>query len=263
MGGFGGQAGLTRLFNAEIGGQISWLLPAALILLVAGLWLTRRAPRTDRVRAALLLWGGWTVVTALVFSLMEGTFHAYYTVALAPGIAALVAVGGREAWRARDTWTGRGVLAATAAVTAVWAWVLLGRSADVPAVAAVGRARARRRRRGGAAGPGGMASPRGLGRHGGGAARRSGGTGGLRGADGGDRAPGQHPDGGPEHGRRERAGWTDARPVRRRGRSAGRGGRDAAGPLGSRAARGRPAGPAASAWAVRAASRSAPSSPTC
>ena len=44
MGGFGGQAGLTRLFNAEIGGQISWLLPAALILLVAGLWLTRRAP---------------------------------------------------------------------------------------------------------------------------------------------------------------------------------------------------------------------------
>ena len=37
MGGFGGQAGLTRLFNTEIGGQISWLLPAALILLVAAL----------------------------------------------------------------------------------------------------------------------------------------------------------------------------------------------------------------------------------
>jgi hypothetical protein len=29
----------------------------------------------------------------------------------------------------RDTWTGRGVLASTAAVTAAWAWVLLGRSA--------------------------------------------------------------------------------------------------------------------------------------
>ncbi len=129
MGGFGGQAGLTRLFNSEIGGQISWLLPAALILLVAAVWFTRRAPRTDGVRAALLLWGGWTLATALVFSLMEGTFHAYYTVALAPGIAALVAVGGREAWRARDTWTGRGVLAGTTAVTAVWAWVLLGRSA--------------------------------------------------------------------------------------------------------------------------------------
>jgi 4-amino-4-deoxy-L-arabinose transferase-like glycosyltransferase len=129
MGGFGGQAGIGRLFNTEIGGQISWLLPAALLLLVAGLWFTRRAPRTDRVRAGLLLWGGWTVVTAAVFSFMEGTFHAYYTVALAPGIAALVALGGREAWRARDGWLGRGTLAVSSAGTAVWAWVLLGRSA--------------------------------------------------------------------------------------------------------------------------------------
>ena len=47
-GGFGGQAGLLRLFNTEIGGQVSWLLPAALALLVVGMWLTRRRPRTDR-----------------------------------------------------------------------------------------------------------------------------------------------------------------------------------------------------------------------
>src|SRR6185436_4923025 len=44
---------------------------------------------------ALLLWGGWLVVTGAVFSLMAGIFHAYYTVALAPAIAALVAIGGR------------------------------------------------------------------------------------------------------------------------------------------------------------------------
>ena len=111
--------------------------------------------RDRRARAALLLWGGWTVVSALVFSLMEGTFHAYYTVALAPGVAALVAIGAREAWRVRDTWTGRGVLALATAVTAVWAWVLLGRSATflpwlrwvvlaVGAVAAVGAAPAGR-----------------------------------------------------------------------------------------------------------------------
>jgi len=129
-GGFGGETGLGRLFSAEIGGQISWLLPAALLLLVAGLWFTRRAPRIDRTRAALLLWGGWTVVTMAVFSLMEGTFHPYYTVALAPGIAALVAIGGREAWRVRDTWTGRGTLAAATALTAVWSFVLLGRSPE-------------------------------------------------------------------------------------------------------------------------------------
>ncbi|GAA2902284.1 hypothetical protein GCM10010472_70600 [Pseudonocardia halophobica] len=123
---FGGEAGLGRLFGTSFGTQISWLLPAALILLVAALWFTRRAPRTDRMRGSLLVWGGWTVVTGLVFSFMSGTIHPYYSVALAPGIAALVALGGREAWSARDTWTGRATLAVSAAVTAVWAFVMLG-----------------------------------------------------------------------------------------------------------------------------------------
>ena len=123
---FGGETGLSRLFSTAFGTQVSWLLPAALILLVTTLHLTRRAPRTDRVRAGLLVWGGWTLVTALVFSFMSGTIHPYYSVALAPGIAALVAIGGREAWRARGTWLGRGTLAVTSAVTAVWAFVMLG-----------------------------------------------------------------------------------------------------------------------------------------
>jgi 4-amino-4-deoxy-L-arabinose transferase-like glycosyltransferase len=126
----GGSPGITRMFGAEVGGQVAWLLPAALVLLVAGLWLTRRAPRVDPVRASLLLWGGWTVVTALVFSYAEGIFHAYYTVALAPGIAALVGVGGAELWKRRATWSGRAALAVVVAGTAGWAWVLLGRSAE-------------------------------------------------------------------------------------------------------------------------------------
>ena len=62
--GFGGSAGITRMFGDAFGTEISWLLPAALIALVGGLWLTRRAPRTDRVRAGLVLWGGWLLVTA-------------------------------------------------------------------------------------------------------------------------------------------------------------------------------------------------------
>jgi len=82
---FGGAAGITRLFTGEIGLEVSWPLPAALVLLVAGLAVTLRAPRTDRLRAALLLWGGWTLITGLVFSFMSGTMHPYYTVALAPG----------------------------------------------------------------------------------------------------------------------------------------------------------------------------------
>ncbi|GIH17124.1 glycosyltransferase family 39 protein [Rugosimonospora africana] len=126
--GFGGDSGLGRLFGDSMGTQISWLLPAALIGLVAGLWLTRRAPRTDRTRAGLLLSGGWLLVTGLVFSYMRGIIHPYYTVVLAPPIAALVAVGGRELWRHRTGWFGRIGLAAMVATTGLWGQALLGRT---------------------------------------------------------------------------------------------------------------------------------------
>lgn len=98
---FSGQSGVLRMFGGEIGGQVSWLLPAALILLVVGLLLVGRAARTDRTRAGLLLWGGWLLVTALIFSFMSGIFHAYYTVALAPAIGALVGIGVTLLWRQR------------------------------------------------------------------------------------------------------------------------------------------------------------------
>ncbi|NIH86664.1 ArnT family glycosyltransferase [Amycolatopsis granulosa] len=127
---FGGETGLTRMFGSAFGVEISWLLPAALIALVAGLWFTRFAPRTDRTRAALLLWGGWTVVTALVFSFMSGTIHPYYTLALAPGIAALVGIGAVELWRGRHNFTTRIVLALMPAATGVWGFLLLDRTPD-------------------------------------------------------------------------------------------------------------------------------------
>ena len=125
---FGGATGITRLFQSDMGSQISWLLPAALIALAALLWLSRRSPRTDRTRAAALLWGGWLVVTGVVFSYMSGIIHPYYTVALAPAIAALAGIGAVALWRIRHTWAARVTLAGTLLVTAAWAWVLLDRS---------------------------------------------------------------------------------------------------------------------------------------
>ena len=126
---FSGAAGLTRLFGADMGGQISWLLPAALIALAVLLWLTWRRPRTDRTRAAALLWGGWLLLTGLVFSYMSGIIHPYYTVALAPAIAALTGIGAVAAWRARTALAVRLVLAASVLVTAAWSYELLDRSA--------------------------------------------------------------------------------------------------------------------------------------
>lgn len=138
---FGGSPGLGRMFDSTFGSQISWLLPAALILLVAGLIVTyvrrpaagtdpaaaARRPRTDPARAGLILWGGWLLVTMLVFSFMSGIIHPYYTVALAPGVGGVVAIGGRELWR-RGTTGARAVLAVTSVVTGGWAYVLLGQA---------------------------------------------------------------------------------------------------------------------------------------
>ena len=127
---FGGSPGITRLFTGEIAPEVSWLLPAALVLLVAGLAVTLRAARTDRLRAALLLWGGWTLVTGLVFSFMSGTMHPYYTVALAPGIAALVGVGAVAFWRRRAGMVARLTLVLAAAATTAWAFVRPGGATD-------------------------------------------------------------------------------------------------------------------------------------
>ncbi|MFE0788559.1 ArnT family glycosyltransferase [Streptomyces mutabilis] len=128
-GGFSGAAGIGRMFNDVLGGQISWLLPFAGIALVGGLVLCGRSPRTDLTRAALVLWGGWTVLHYLTFSMAEGTMHPYYTTALAPGIAALCGGGGvmlLRAFRADRRWVW--VLPLALGVTGIWAIVLLRRA---------------------------------------------------------------------------------------------------------------------------------------
>ena len=124
------QSSATKLIDSEIGGQIAWLLPAALIALVAGLVITARRARTDQVRAALIIWGGWLLVTAVTFSAMEGIIHPYYTVALAPAIGALVGIGGHLLWQHRRSPAALGALAGSIVLSAIWARVLLARTPD-------------------------------------------------------------------------------------------------------------------------------------
>ena len=130
-GGGWGETGIGRLFTADIGGQVAWLLPAALCCSASPGWspsAARRAPTRAGRRCCCGAAGWWS--PALVFSLMAGIFHAYYTVALAPAIAALVGIGGRLLWQRRGRVWARLVLAATLAGTVAWAWVLLARSSD-------------------------------------------------------------------------------------------------------------------------------------
>lgn len=123
-----GATGILRLFESEIGGQISWLLPAALVLLSAATALLWRRPRVDPSRATLMLAGGIMLVTALAFSFMAGIFHAYYTLALAPAIAMVVGVGGSLVWERRERVWARVLVAATVMGSSVWAYFLLDRA---------------------------------------------------------------------------------------------------------------------------------------
>jgi 4-amino-4-deoxy-L-arabinose transferase-like glycosyltransferase len=123
-----GPTGWGRMFNSAWGGQSSWLIPAALLLGGAGLVLAGVRNRHDRIRAAVIMWGGWLFVTGAVFSLSKGIIHEYYSVALAPAIGALIGIGGTILFSLRSQWWARATLAAATGLSAWWAWELLHRT---------------------------------------------------------------------------------------------------------------------------------------
>jgi 4-amino-4-deoxy-L-arabinose transferase-like glycosyltransferase len=75
-----------------------------------------------------VLWGGWLVVTAVVFSYMSGITHPYYAVALAPAIAGLIGTGVQICWQRRAELPARLTLAAMLVATGIWDYVLLTRT---------------------------------------------------------------------------------------------------------------------------------------
>nr|WP_284230741.1 MULTISPECIES: glycosyltransferase family 39 protein [unclassified Mycolicibacterium] len=122
--------GWGRLFGTSMGAYAAWLIPAAVVCLAAGLLITRRTPRTDPARAGLILWGGWLVVTAVVFSYANGILHQYYTVALAPAIGAVIGIGSVLLWRNRFDIRSAVAMSTTVLVTVILAAVLLARRHD-------------------------------------------------------------------------------------------------------------------------------------
>jgi 4-amino-4-deoxy-L-arabinose transferase-like glycosyltransferase len=130
LGNLNSDVGWGRLFGAAMGLGIAWLLPAAVICVAAGFVITRRAPRTDPARAALILWGCWLAVTAVVFSFAGGIVHPYYTVALVPAVAASIGIGATLLWRNRTDLRAATALSGIVLVTSILAAVLLSRHSD-------------------------------------------------------------------------------------------------------------------------------------
>ncbi len=124
----GGSAGIGRMFNSALYGQIAWLLPLAFVCIAYGAVATWRRPRTDVERAGYLLWGMWLVMHFFVFSYADG-IHTFYVVAMAPAIAALVAAGCVKAFVIVQD--GRGsVFAPLVALQTVWTLILLHRTSN-------------------------------------------------------------------------------------------------------------------------------------
>ncbi|WP_373557964.1 glycosyltransferase family 39 protein [Paenibacillus sp. XY044] len=121
-----GTPGVFRLFQTELSGQASWMLPFAafgVIGLLAG-WSWRRA-LTDRQKESLF-WLAWLIPVMGFFS-VAGFFHQYYLVMLGPPIAALVAIGWVTMWsmyRDKAGWTAWLLPAAVLVTAAFEAFVL-------------------------------------------------------------------------------------------------------------------------------------------
>ena len=122
-----GPAGWMRLVDPQFRTAIGWFLPAAVLLGAAALWAARRWPRRDPAKASLVLWAGTAAFTGATISLGRGVIHPYYSLALAPSVAALTAIGAGVLWARRDDRRVWAVLVSALGVTLVWAaWIVTG-----------------------------------------------------------------------------------------------------------------------------------------
>ena len=115
---FSGDPGVLRLFNSEVGSQIAWLIPVAVVAVVA--------LAVMRVRPTIVIFlGGWFATMCVMFSVVAG-MHQFYTAALAVPIALLVGTAFGLAWKRGVLWPQLAMLGAAV----VTAWVLGLRTSD-------------------------------------------------------------------------------------------------------------------------------------
>ena len=101
IGASGGQQGIFRIFNKELGGQIAWFIPIALFGILISLLRINKKDGKEKsiVLRNILLWTMWFAPMYIYFSI-SSLFHPYYTAILSPSIAALTGIGLVEMWHA-------------------------------------------------------------------------------------------------------------------------------------------------------------------
>jgi len=120
-----GEAGPLRLFQSELSGQASWLIPLGLIGAFAILASWRRRNFTDKHRE-IIFWLAWLVPVAGFFSI-AGFFHQYYLIMLAPPVSALAGASITEMWDAYRNREGLSswLLPVSVLATTVFSWFIL------------------------------------------------------------------------------------------------------------------------------------------
>jgi 4-amino-4-deoxy-L-arabinose transferase-like glycosyltransferase len=91
---FTGPRSPWRIFGAGFGGQAGWLVPLALIGMLALGLAVRGRGRGDRRTPGLFVLGGWFLIELATLDFSAGIVHPYYASALGPGVAAMVGAGG-------------------------------------------------------------------------------------------------------------------------------------------------------------------------
>ncbi len=115
---------IARLFQGSLGRDGGWLLPAAILIVLAGLLVTARRARGDPWRCSFAFWGVWLVVLGVSFS-TGSSLNSYYLAALSPAVAGIVATGALFVWSRRDGLVARLIVLVIVAITVVYGVLLL------------------------------------------------------------------------------------------------------------------------------------------
>jgi 4-amino-4-deoxy-L-arabinose transferase-like glycosyltransferase len=114
------QTGVLRLLSPFHAAQMGWWLPFVMVGAFMGALAWRRNQGVTAAQSDLLLWGGWALSYAIIFSFAGGVFHTYYLAVLAPALAALSGIGWAALWRRYRDGSWRYAMPAALLLGAVW-----------------------------------------------------------------------------------------------------------------------------------------------